>query len=404
MKTSMDSKKNWFMAQIRRATHTLSSMEMRLNAVIQDRELNVPVDQIFANYNPFQLETVAVEICGLFMRHSILLAVYSSIAEWGLSKFPDLTPAERKEVHTLQDEVGYSRQTYIDGFGRAVVRAFHERLLVESRTKVEINDLETLMIRFFGTAYNDATGVVRLQNLLTELGDIVYRPQEAKALSIAADHIPYRTVSIEDIISGSKDISAMTKVMDSIDAKLDHLEKTLLRVIDERKLTEPEAQLFAKYKYTQIESIIVQVQYNFSRAALLLSCYEAELKFSALQNDMPKMCNAVKKRYAALFDRIADMRAKYVDGLGAALLNGLIRHLHVKGNLGTDDLHPVDNFLIKWFGVGMPAPGDTDCPAFHELVSLLNAMGLMSGLKSETDILVNCFKTTARLERKPPIR
>ena len=401
-----NSEKEWYVAQIARAAKTLETMEIRLDNVIEDRNLNVPVKEIFANYNPFQMETVAVEILGLFQRHSLLLVLYDSMIDWGLNRFPELLSVDEKaEANRLKTSVNRSRTKYIDQFGRAIVRAFHERLLVESRTTVKINDLESLLIRFFGSAYpnqEDATGRTRLLNLIYNVGERVYRPQEAATVMDMLKVLPINNSSAAP--TDEKDKEAFEKVLTATDVKLAHLTKTLDRLIDEKGLTEPEGTLFRKYRYSTVESIIIPVQYHFSRASLLLSCYEAELKFAALQHNLSKLPTAVKKRYTGVLDRMTEIRNRYVDTVGATVFRGLLRHLQVKGSQNNQDINTIDNLLIMWFGVGMPSPGDYDCPAFHELEDLLDVVGVLTGHPEETTILVRCLQTTARLEKKPPIR
>ncbi len=387
-------------SQIERSIHVVQTYEMRLTALIN--EYVTDVNNIFTDFNPFQLEDIAVPIVTLFNRHSLLLAVYDSVRVAGVNLYEkDFSDSDREIISRQREVVDNSRKTYVDAVGRRVLAAFNERLLRESRADGCIDDIETLLLAFFGTAYPSEirpSGNLKLRRLLQQIGEIVRRPVEAQKLCLAVGMFP----SKEHVTAPREiDKKEIEHLLTTIEVKYTQLKKSLENQINETTLG---AKLGSKgmraFMSGYLESVLVPIQTNFCRASLLLNCFEAELKFIAQERSLPAMSKSIKNRYAAILDDIWLIRKHYVEDFGGSLLRKILETVRFDMTGEKEPLSVVDNLLITWFGTGMPTPGDTNCPAFKELMDLLSILGRLTGLQEQAEKLSNCLKTTARLEAR----
>ena len=401
----MDNKKDNYMAQMVRVEHSITTMELRLVSIIKDRHFGQGGDKMFANYNPFQLEDTAVPIVTLFIRHSMLLGIYESFRKNGLKRFgPQLSEKDMARISLVRDRIKKSRELFVDRFGKDILRSFYLAILTESHTDTKVDDLETLLVRYFGSAYpaiQSSPGMEKILSLLSYIGKVTQREHEADELVDAVKALP---LQMPVPAPKKKDVDAMSKVLASTENKILGLQNTLDNIIKERQLNRPYSEIFRTWTYLQFESLAVHVQNNFSRASLLLSYWEAELKYAALQHGITSMPRKIKDRYATVLEDITRMRTKYVDEIGTNVLRGLMATLQVKAGNPQQTITLLDNILIAYFGVGMSDHGDYESPAFRELSELLSTIGRLTGKEAQAQKLLSCVVKTSQLEPPKPLQ
>ena len=386
----MDNKAANFMAQMVRIEHTVTTMELQLLEIIKDRQFGQGGDALFKNYDPFQLEDVAVPIVTCFARHSILLTIYESLRKSGLKRFgPQLSEKDMARISLVRDRIKKSRELFVDRFGKDILRSFYLAILTESHTDTKIDDLETLMVRYFGSAYpaiQSNPGMEKILSLLSYIGKVTKGDHETEELIDAVKALPPQ-IPVSSF--KKKDVDAMSNVLTSTENKIESLQKTLENIVQERQLDRPYSEIFRTWTYLQIETIAVQVQDTIFRASLILSCWEAELKYAAFQYGITSMPRKTKDRYAIVLEDMTRLRTKYVDEIGTNVLRSLMATLQVKAGSPQETITLLDNILIAYFGVGMSDHGDYESPAFCELSELLSTLGELTGKQPQAQSLLD---------------
>ncbi len=390
--TSIDKK-------LSRIQFSLEDLNRRLS-FIEYNKLNVPdLQEVFAGYTPFQMEERAVPLVTLFSRSSILLGVFLCELKELMDAYvgsgrSGMVEAQIVKINSLVSYITDLREKHINTYGRNVCAAFNRRLLSPAgQNNTELDALELLLIRFFGSANPDGGRILnlcRLKELICSVGAQTGCLLEAMKLTGAIDKLAAQPAENPSVPAdaGAWSEKIRTLIL-TLQIKMAHLQKDLDETIRELNLNGAgQKELFQDISLEKVRELVSYLYQKFIQTDYLLRCYEAELRFALMEYDQTQFSGAVQNSVKTVRRSIALLQQTYIQKYPVRIAAALKRRLGVYEVTG-DAARQLDQSLVYAFDMGIMQLNDTQCPGLQELQELLVSLGKLLGLEKDAEAVLN---------------